>query len=356
MHWKDFSKICLFFTVMLSFLTNCSDNTLNLVQEPKIFKIEPDTIYPFDVVTIYGENLGYPNDSTSIYLDSTLLINSQLTIRWNNNFIKFIAPKGLFKGNLRIIYTSKDTTNSIAFNGFIYPRIFFSEAPAGKFLMGSNTGLAFEQPVHEVELTRAFFISKYEITQKQWLTVLDSNPSYFVGENLPVSNVDWELAVRFCNGLSKMFGLDTCYIFEKGKVVWDTNANGYRLPTEAEWEYACRAGSTSDFAGNGNPLDMGWFDVNSGSKPHPVGRKLPNSWDIYDMHGNVWEWCWDWFEPFYYQVTPQTNPKGPETGSIHVVRGGSWQRGPSFGRASSRAFPEDQKTNLGFRIVRTKLN
>lgn len=357
MLWKKFSKIILVASITSLLLTNCTENSINpVITESKLIKIEPEEIYPFDVVTIYGENLGSPSDSASIYLDSLLLINSKLCLQWNNNFIKFIAPKKLFKGNLQIIYGSKDTTNSIIFNGFAYPRILFSEVPAGKFQMGSNSGLAFEQPVHEVELTQAFFISKYEITQKQWLTVLDSNPSYFIGDNLPVANIEWELAIRFCNELSKMFNLDTCYIIEENKVVWDTNANGYRLPTEAEWEYACRAGTTGDFAGNGNPLDIGWFDINSGAQPHPVGRKLPNSWGIYDMQGNVWEWCWDWFEPFYYQKSPRTNPKGPETGSNHVIRGGSWQRGPSFGRASSRTFPEDQKTNFGLRIVRTKLN
>lgn len=343
------------FALLLFFIVACNNNEIPVganTQKPKILRINPESIHPFDLITIYGENLGSKSDSSFVLLDSIVLFSSEMCLKWNNSFIQFVAPKNLRKGKLFVVI-GKDTSNKVDFNYFPYPKIEMVPIPPGTFLMGSKTGLGYEQPVHEVHITYSFMISKFEITQKQWSSVMNTNPSLFVGENLPVMNVDWLDAVSFCNELSKLMNLDTCYIFlDSGKVLFDTSANGFRLPTEAEWEYACRAGSTGDFAGNGNPLDMGWFDINSGMKPHPVGEKFPNSWGIYDMHGNAWEWCWDWFDPFYYEKSPKVNPRGPETGKNRVVRGGCWQKGTTFGRSSSRQFPEDQKTNFGFRVVR----
>lgn len=331
-------------------LISCRELSINYTLKPKILQISPNEVYPFDVVSIYGENLGNYSDSVFIYLDS-VEFKPQI-IKWNNNFIQFIAPKGIKSGNLFLIYPNNDTTNTLRLYAFPYPKIDFAEVPAGSFMMGSETGLAYEKPVHLVDITYSFLISKHEITQKQWLTLMDTNPSPFVGFDLPVSNISWVEAIHFCNKLSKMLGFDTCYSFRNGKVEWDTSANGFRLPTEAEWEYSCRAGTSGDFAGTGNPLDMGWYDINSGAKPHPVGTKFANQWGIFDMHGNVWEWCWDWFDPFYYSKSSSTNPLGPEDGTNKVVRGGSWQLGTTFARSSSRRFPEEQKSNFGFRIVR----
>ncbi|MGB9851250.1 MAG: formylglycine-generating enzyme family protein [Candidatus Kapaibacteriota bacterium] len=351
MHFLKFSLAIVFLVVLYS----CKDeNNLNTPTNlrPRMVQIAPQEIYPFDVVNIYGENLGLGSDSSFIFVDSILLFKANECLKWNNSFIQFKAPKNFQRGKIFVV-VGKDTSNLLDFNYFPYPKISAVKVPAGTFLMGSKTGLGFEQPIHEVQLTTPFYISIFEITQKQWLTIMDYNPSTSIGENLPVMGIDWIDAVTFCNKLSKLMNLDTCYIFlDTGIVVFDTVANGFRLPTEAEWEYACRAGTTGDFAGTGNPLEMGWFDVNSGMKPHPVGEKFPNSWGIYDMHGNVWEWCWDWFDPFYYEKSPKVNPRGPESGKNRVVRGGSWQKGTTFGRSSSRQFPEDQKTNFGFRIVR----
>ncbi|MCX7879174.1 MAG: formylglycine-generating enzyme family protein [Ignavibacteria bacterium] len=352
MLWKIFRLNTTFLLIFL--LTYCTKNitpteTLGPV---KIEKITPEIIHPFDIITIYGSSFGIKSDSTFLLLDS-LKIPSLSCIKWNNSFIQLRAEKNFKKGNLRVVNGS-DTSKPYVFQFYSYPKIEFVNIPSGTFYMGSNTGLGYEQPVHKVTITYNFLISIHEITQKQWLTVMDTNPSPFVGLNLPVSNVDWFDAILFCNKLSKIRGLDTCYIIlDSNTVVFDTIAKGFRLPTEAEWEYACRAGTTGDFSGTGNPYDMGWFDVNSGMKPHPVGQKQANNWGIYDMHGNVWEWCWDWFDPFYYEKSPSVNPRGPNDGMNRVVRGGSWQRGTIFGRSSSRQFPEDQKLNFGFRIVRT---
>jgi len=341
--------------ICVLFLFSCDEGVFEnkpIHLRPKLVKISPDKVYPFDVVTIYGEDLGLATDTSFIAIDSVVIISASECLKWNNSFVQFIAPKNLKAGKISLII-GNTRSNELEFNYFNYPNIETIWVKGGTFLMGSKTGLGYEQPVHEVTLTKSFYISKYEITQKQWKTVMDYNPSGFLGDNLPVMNIKWIDAIHFCNRLSKLMNLDTCYIFLDSNIVFfDTSANGFRLPTEAEWEYACRAGSISDFAGNGNPLDMGWFDVNSGMKPHPVGEKMPNAWGIYDMHGNVWEWCWDWFDPLYYEISPKVDPLGPEKGKIRVVRGGSWQKGITFGRSSSRQFPEDQQTNFGFRVVR----
>lgn len=352
MHLKVFKILYLYLLFTFYALNSCTENYVSTPPKPRLFRISPDEVYPFDIVTIYGENLGTSYDSVVILLDS-IIFKPQI-IKWNNSFIQFLALKDLSVGSIFLVYPNGDTTNAVKFNGFPYPKIEFVEITSGSFFMGSETGLAYEKPVHKVDITNSFFISKYEITQKQWQTVMDSNPSLIVDFQLPASNISWNQAIAFCNKLSKIFGFDTCYQIINEKIIWDTACNGFRLPTEAEWEYSCRAGTTEDFAGTGNPLDMGWYDINSGGKAQPVGRKLPNQWGIYDMHGNVLEWCWDWYDPFYYSKSSATNPLGPEKGTEKVVRGGSWQLGTVFARAACRQFPEQQKSNIGFRIVRTK--
>jgi formylglycine-generating enzyme required for sulfatase activity len=178
--------------------------------------------------------------------------------------------------------------------------------PAGKFTMGSpdGEGEADEHPQHEVTVS-SFYMGKYEVTQGQWRAVaglpkvkidLKANPSKFDGnDNLPVEQVSWEEAMEFCARLSRATG------------------KTYRLPTEAEWEYACRALTKGQYAGN---LDsMAWYDRNSGGSTHEVGRKQANGFGLYDMHGSVWEWCMDWYSDSYYSRSPSTDPVGPSTGS-----------------------------------------
>jgi formylglycine-generating enzyme len=178
-------------------------------------------------------------------------------------------------------------------------------------------------------------MARTEVTQEQYEAVMGSNPSNFKGPDLPVERVTWYEAVEYCNELSRQEGLDPCYSGSGASMLCDFTANGYRLPTEAEWEYACRAGTETDFhTGNmthsgSSPLDpaldrAGWYFGNSGSTTHPVGEKEPNAFGLYDMHGNVWEWCWDWYASDYYASSPAEDPRGPASGSDRVVRGGSW--------------------------------
>lgn len=213
--------------------------------------------------------------------------------------------------------------------------------PGGSFLMGSED---FEntRPVHPVKLS-PFHIGKYQVTQAQWQAVIGNNPSQFKGDNLPVERVSWDVAVEFCEKLSKQTG------------------NKYRLPTEAEWEYACLAGSTGKYCfGDDESLlkDYAWFgeDVFKGST-HPVGQKKPNNWGLYDMHGNVWEWCQDWYDANYYvELSKQgeaVDPQGPANGKSRVLRGGSWLDSQLYARAVCRdgSHPSARDSAFGFRVL-----
>ena len=227
----------------------------------------------------------------------------------------------------------EDYTNSIGMQ--------FKLIPAGEFLMGSAADdpdkSSDETPQHRVRITRAFYLGIHEVTQEQFEKVMNRTPSYFKGPSLPVENVSWEDATEFCKKLSELDG-----------------KNDYRLPTEAEWEYACRAGTTTRYScGNELDSDCAWFQDNSDNETHPVGQKLPNGWGLYDMHGNVREWCQDWYGSDYYGESPSDDPTGLSTGSDRANRGGSWRFSVrSCGSAfRSRYKPDHGDSFLGFRCV-----
>lgn len=195
--------------------------------------------------------------------------------------------------------------------------------PGGKFTMGDEKEP--DATPHEVVVS-AFYIDKHLVTQTEYQKVTGKNPSRWKAAENPVEQVRWSDAVRYCNARSRLDSLEPCYDLQTWEC--DFDANGYRLPTEAEWEYACRAGADTAYYFGDNPSqlkDYAWFKDNSGSKPHPVGQKRPNPWGLYDMHGNVWQWCNDFYKVDYYQESPQENPKGPKTGETKVVRGGAWK-------------------------------
>ena len=210
---------------------------------------------------------------------------------------------------------------------------------AGTFMMGATSEMMNpeddEKPVHQVTLTNDYYMGKYEVTQALWQAVMGSNPSYFKGDNLPVEQVSWNDCQEF---ISKLNGL---------------TGKKFRLPTEAEWEYAARGGKKSrsyQYSGSSNISDAAWYDGNSGSKTHPVGMKQANELGIYDMRGNVWEWCQDWYGS--YVSSPQTNPIGVESGAARVGRGGSWCYDARDCRSSYRSFaiPDGGSSVLGFRL------
>jgi formylglycine-generating enzyme required for sulfatase activity len=222
--------------------------------------------------------------------------------------------------------------------------------PAGTFQMG-QAGV--DEPVHQVTVS-AFQMGRYEITKAQYPAVMGENPSRFKGDTQrPVETVSWEDAVTFCNKLSEAAGLQSCY--DLSTWACDFTKNGYRLPTEAEWEYACRAGTTTNYYTGDSESDLakaGWYLGNSGNTTHAVGGKQANALGLYDMHGNVWEWCSDWYGR--YSSANATDPQGPSSGSSRVERGGSWG---SSGNCCLSAYrrslsPDGRSDGIGFRVVR----
>jgi formylglycine-generating enzyme required for sulfatase activity len=230
-------------------------------------------------------------------------------------------------------------------------RLKLAPIPAGKFQMGSpkgDTGAAFNESdrvkqnneyQHSVTLTRAFLIGTTEVTQAQYRAVTGQNPSIFKGDTLPVDNVSWDAAVKFCELLSA----------KTGKTV--------RLPTEAEWEYACRATTTTRYSFGDDPdytrlAEHAWYEANSARQTHPVGQKKPNDWGLYDMGGNVWEWCADTFKG-PYEDKSVVDPEGPPTGEIKVLRGGCWETGPLSARSANRGgiISNRATSRFGFRVV-----
>ncbi len=232
----------------------------------------------------------------------------------------------------------------------------------GTFTMGDEfgDGYADELPLHTVKVN-SFYIGKYELTQKEWKTVMGNNPSNWIGDNLPVNKISWYEAIEFCNRLSELESLEPCYIIDGDNVTCDFTKNGYRLPTEAEWEYAAKDGQLSQhfkFCGSNQIEAVGWYYENSNGKTHDVGLKQPNELGLYDMSGNVSEWCWDWYYNKYYSVSPIDNPKGPDGENLgnKVARGGFYNSSARGVRCSSRdvhIVPNGQVSFVGLRVVRT---
>jgi formylglycine-generating enzyme required for sulfatase activity len=233
--------------------------------------------------------------------------------------------------------------------------------PAGSFMMGSpdsdREARGFEKPRHEVTISRPFYLGRYEVTQAEWEAVMGSNP-YTLDRSNPYYNlpgmagritrpnhpatVSWNDAQEFIARLNEREGGDR-----------------YRLPTEAEWEYAARAGTTTTYSFGDDEADLGryaWFGEDFGSGgTHPVGQKEPNPWGLHDVHGNAWEWVQDWFDPDYYAGSPSTDPTGPREGTQRVVRGGSWHATATSWRTAFRRDyePDYRGISIGFRLLRT---
>ncbi len=220
----------------------------------------------------------------------------------------------------------------------------FQWCPPGTYMMGSpsnETDREADETRHAVTITFGFWLGKYEVTQAQWKAVMGHNPSKFSYFDNPVEQVSWDDVQDFIDALNGAKGV----------------AALYRLPTESEWEYACRAGTTSRFYWGDDPSytaidDYAWYSGNSASATHVVGGKMPNLWGLYDMSGNVYEWCQDRYGD--YPVGGVTDPQGPGTGNTRVVRGGSWEASSESCRSANREslVPANTSSDLGFRLVR----
>ena len=261
--------------------------------------------------------------------------------------------------------------------------------PAGTFQMGSEKGYDDNKPVHEVTITKSFYMGKYEVTQaeyEKYCSYGDDSPSSDKGDgnNYPAYYVSWYDALVYCNKRSMAEELTPCYSISGSTdpkdwgtvptssnstwnaVVCDWNANGYRLPTEAEWEYAARAGDNTveslTYSGTSDVNQLGdyaWYSDSANDNTHEVGKKLPNAFGLYDMSGNVWEWCWNWHTNSYNtEAEGGSDPTGASSGSYRVVRGGSWGNYSDGCAVSCRGYngPGNRLYYLGFRVVRASSN
>ncbi|MCL2186097.1 MAG: formylglycine-generating enzyme family protein [Treponema sp.] len=231
----------------------------------------------------------------------------------------------------------------------------FVHIKGGTFMMGSpaNEPDRNENETQHQVTVSSFYMCNFTVTQKEYQEIVGNNPSNFKGDNLPVEQVSWFDAIEYCNKLSQKEGLTPAYKIKGTTVKWKRKVNGYRLPTEAEWEYACRAGTTTAYnTGSNFNDDTGWCKENSGITTHPVGQKLANSYGLFDMHGNVWEWCWDWHG--LYPSRAKIDPTGDFVGTYRVHRGGSWGNSAEDTRSAARgcSYPDGRADRLGFRVVR----
>jgi formylglycine-generating enzyme required for sulfatase activity len=229
----------------------------------------------------------------------------------------------------------------------------------GAFKMGSAMAPQDANTVHDVNVSD-FYMDIHEVTQEDYTKLMDLNPSRFIGDKYPVERIRWTDAARYCNARSQKEGLKPCYDTKSWKC--DFSANGYRLPTEAEWEYACRGGTKGEyfFGGGIAKLDLYvWYRDNSREKTHPVATKLANPYGLYDIIGNVAEWCNDYYDNNYYKVSLVDNPKGPEKSNKKVLRGGSWRSRSKYCNVYKRSYDDPATAdicqgydNYGFRCVK----
>jgi formylglycine-generating enzyme required for sulfatase activity len=217
--------------------------------------------------------------------------------------------------------------------------------PAGEFLMGlpdsDKDASTYEKPRHRVRITKPFYLGKHPLTQEQWEAVMGNNPNAYRMPKHPVEQVSWHDCRQFLDKLNR-----------RGNPV-----GKFQMPSEAQWEYACRAGSTTSYCFGDDESKLGqyaWYGAHFEAPPvtHPVGSKKPNAWGLYDMHGHVLEWCADWYDAGYYARSPTEDPTGPAAGSSRVARGGAWRSAASFCRSASRKDrePTDRFRGLGFRV------
>jgi len=331
---------------------------------------EEFTLYKDQIKNIsidYGTitiNINVPTAITKLFyngvLIKTLTGNGTMTEIIPGNYSMTFEASGYFTQSITINVANGQTI--LRNINLIKPLMEMVYIPAGTFIMGctseQNNCDSDEIPTHQVTLS-AYEIAKYEVTQSQWYTVMGTNPSYFSGANKPVEQVDWYEAIDFCNALSIREGLTPVYTVAGPTVIANWYANGYRLPTEAEWEYAARGASLTTntrYSGSNIIEDVAWYEFNSANSTHNVGTKAPNQLGIYDMSGNVYEWCWDWYSNNYYSTSPSLNPRGPDSGANHVIRGGAWNFVALTCRVANRTseFPGGAFNDLGLRVVRSR--
>ena len=298
--------------------------------------------------TLYlnGESMGELAPGSTARLDDVETGQVSLEMRYANGETESkhieVSKNAVMAVSFTYVERPKMPENMIYIEGGIYRM--------GDTVGGGETD---EKPVHSVRVT-SFYMDKCEVTQREWRDLVGSGPSNFEGDELPVEQVSWYDAVQYCNRLSLKSGLEPCYTINGTNVSCDFSKNGFRLPTEAEWEFAAKGGTRSvgyDYAGGNDLAAVAWYGGNSRSWTHPVGQKQANELGIFDMTGNVGEWCWDWYGP--YSASPQTDPHGPLSGDTRLLRGGSWSPNARYERLPFRnaSAPDNRDRTNGFRVV-----
>jgi formylglycine-generating enzyme required for sulfatase activity len=358
-----FKKLKILIVIISSvLLISCEEEqVISTVPVPEITGLSKVKTFHNDIVTIYGRNFGKISGKSSLTFssvqeskDTTKWISSDECIKWTETEIIFYVEDKLETSNLAVCVHGF-TSNKMQLEISLTPDFDMIEIKSGNFKRGSELGFPDERPVRTITLSKSFYMSKYEINLELWESVMRNNPSIHKQKDLPVYNLEWIDAIRFCNKLSKINKLDSVYtIVDDSTIIFDTIAKGYRLPTEAEWEYACKSGTNKDFPPSDDAYSVAWFLENSGLMPHKQGTKQANTWNLFDMTGNVWEWCWDWYDEEYYAISDSINPKGPSTGTRRVARGGSYKSGKLYIRSSNRTTDEEDIESCGLRIVRNK--
>jgi formylglycine-generating enzyme required for sulfatase activity len=328
---------------------------------PQITALSKLTATIGETIAILGKNFGNPQTTSWVEFNGVKADPAKWL--WTDTRIVAVIPEGATSGDV-VVWVNNVPSNGVhlTIQGK-FKLLEMVEIKAGTFTMGDDNNSEMDnKPAHKVTITKDFLMSKTEITQKQWKVVMDnSNPSHpnDTGDAKPVQQVTFVRAVEFCNRLSEMEGYTPVYTIDGDNITWNPNANGYRLPTEAEWEYACRAGRKEDYSYD-DVLAMAWFADNAAGHTHPVGERQPNAYGLYDMLGNVAEWCWDYYDADYYSKSPENDPRGPETSDFNhrVTRGGSFVNGKTKVNSTIRnSFPgsnENYNYDLGFRVVRNK--
>lgn len=310
-------------------------------------------------IKILGKNFGATRGTSFVQFNGA---PATVYTSWDNNNIIVTVPDAALTGDIAV-YVNNRPSNTKKFTVQESSQLLkLVVIPSGKFIMGNNKSDDFDdKPEHEVTFTKSIWMSKYEVTQKQWGVVMDnSNPSHpnDLGPDKPVQQVTFVRACDFCNRLSKIEGFKQCYTINGEDITCDFTANGYRLPTEAEWEYAAKAGG-GDFT-EAQIQAFGWVSENAEKKIHDVGLKPANAFGLFDMIGNVSEWCWDIYADDMYSNSPKNDPIGPASSDIdlRIRRGGSFINGAAACRVSKRESLPGKNGNfnfdLGFRVVRAK--